>query len=66
MKRRKCRRLNRDEDVLLAGLGAFLVQAVGNGGGGGFVDEAEDVEAGDCAGVFRCLSPARFRLDSEA
>uniref|UniRef100_A0A0E0L2V5 Uncharacterized protein n=1 Tax=Oryza punctata TaxID=4537 RepID=A0A0E0L2V5_ORYPU len=37
-----------DEDVLL---GALLVDAVGDGGGGGLVDDAVDGEPGDDAGV---------------
>ena len=39
-----------DDAVLL------FVEAVGEGGGGGLVDEAQDVEAGDAAGVFRGLA----------
>ena len=35
---------------------AIFVEAVGERGGGGFVDEAEDVEAGDAAGVFGGLT----------
>jgi hypothetical protein len=34
----------------------FLVEAVGEGGGGGLVDDALDLEAGDFAGVFGGLS----------
>jgi len=37
-------------------LGSLFVEAIGEGGGGGFVDQAEDVEAGDAAGVFGCLT----------
>ena len=39
-----------DEAVFL------FVEAVGEGGGGGFVDEAEDVEAGDASGVLGGLA----------
>jgi hypothetical protein len=39
------------ENVALAGDALLLVQAVGDGGGGGLVDNAEDVEAGDNAGI---------------
>uniref|UniRef100_K3Z7X2 Uncharacterized protein n=1 Tax=Setaria italica TaxID=4555 RepID=K3Z7X2_SETIT len=42
-----------DEDVLL---GALLVDAVGNGSGGGLVDDAEHGEAGDDAGVLGGLA----------
>src|ERR1700732_4400858 len=34
----------------------LFVQAVGEGRGGGFVDEAQDFEAGDAAGVFSGLT----------
>ncbi len=34
----------------------LFVEAVGEGGGGGFVDEAEDFEAGDAAGVLGGLA----------
>ena len=34
----------------------LLVEAVGEGGGGGLVDEAEDVEAGDSSGIFGGLA----------
>jgi len=36
-----------DGDLLVA----LLVQAVGEGGGGRLVDDAQDLEAGDLAGV---------------
>src|SRR6201996_7839763 len=42
--------VDRDEAVFL------FVQAVGKGGGGGLVDEAEDFEAGDAAGVLGSLA----------
>ena len=42
-----------DEDVLLV---ALLVEAVRDGGGGGLVDDTEDVEAGDGAGVLGGLT----------
>jgi len=35
---------------------SFLIKTVGNGGSGGFVDDTEDVQAGDSAGVFSGLS----------
>ena len=38
--------VNRDDAVLL------LVEAVGERGGGGLVDEAKDFESGDASGVF--------------
>jgi hypothetical protein len=42
-----------DEDRVL---GAFLVEAVREGRGGRLVDDAQDVEAGDLAGVLRRLA----------
>src|SRR5256885_2164578 len=38
------------------GLVCFLLQPVGQGGGGGLVDDAHDVEAGDLAGVLGRLA----------
>jgi hypothetical protein len=43
-----------DENVLLA-LG-LLVETVGNGGGGGLVDDTEDLEAGNGTGVLGGLT----------
>ena len=37
-------------------LAAFLVESVGQGRGGRLVDDAQHLEAGDLAGVFRCLA----------
>jgi hypothetical protein len=34
----------------------LLVKTVGDGGSGGFIDNAEDLEAGDSASVFCCLA----------
>jgi hypothetical protein len=42
-----------NENVALAGDALLLVQAVGDGGGGRLVDNAEDVEAGDDAGILK-------------
>jgi hypothetical protein len=39
-----------DEDVALAG--DLLIKTVGNGGGGGLVDDPQDVHAGDRSSVF--------------
>ena len=43
-----------DEDVLLTGV--LLVQTVSNGGGGGLVDDSENVETSDQTGVLGSLS----------
>ncbi len=43
----------KNENVALAGDALLLVQAVGDGGGGGLVDNAEDVEAGDDARILK-------------
>jgi hypothetical protein len=37
-------------------LGSRLVQSIGDGGGGGLVDDSENIEAGDGASVFGSLS----------
>ena len=43
-----------DEDVTLAS--GLLVKTVGDGSGGGLVDDTEDVETGDGTGVLGCLT----------
>src|ERR1019366_2642522 len=42
--------VNRDDAVL------FLVEAISERRGGRFVDQAKDIEAGDAAGIFCCLT----------
>jgi hypothetical protein len=43
-----------DEDVLLSD--GLLVESVGDGGGGGLVDDAEDVESGDDTSILGGLT----------
>jgi len=43
-----------DEDVLLTGV--LLVETVGDGSGGGLVDDSENVETSDQTGVLGSLS----------
>ena len=43
-----------DEDILL--LGAFRIEAIGDSGGSGLVDDTEDVQSSNCAGVFGGIS----------
>jgi hypothetical protein len=43
-----------DDDARF-GLG-LLVEAVGDGSGRGFIDDTEDLQAGDSPGVFCCLT----------
>ncbi len=56
----------KNENVALAGDALLLVQAVGDGGGGGLVDNAEDVKAGDDAGILenkrRVIRPNSLQL----
>ena len=42
-----------DEDV---GVLCFLVESVGDSGGGGLIDDSEHIESGDLAGVLGGLS----------
>jgi hypothetical protein len=38
------------------GRASVLVKTVGDDGGGGFIDDTEDLEAGDSSSVFCCLA----------
>ena len=42
-----------DDDL---GLAPFFVKSVRNGGGGGFVDDTQNLKTGDGTGVFGCLA----------
>ena len=53
-----------DEDVLL--LLRLGVETVGDGGSGGFVDDTEDVEAGNSASVFCCETLRVVKVSGDA